>query len=82
MRKLALAEIAHAAPDSDALTKFWPMALRNDKAIILAALAVTKDKKQTFELAGQALQSDSEVRSAAGVEGAPEGADDEETGRP
>jgi len=76
VRKHALAEIETGGPDNgsgptDALTKFWPMALRNDKEIILAALAAAKDKKRIFELAGASLQSDHDVASAAGVEIAP-----------
>lgn len=42
------------------------MALRNDKEIMLAALAVAKNAKSTFELAGPLLQSDPDIRRAAG----------------
>jgi hypothetical protein len=68
----ALAEITKGGPDrgsgpTDALTNFWPMALRNDKEIMLATLAVSKCQQDMFKLAGEALQADPDVRRAAGV---------------
>lgn len=73
VRKHALAEIAKGGPDdgtgpADALTKLWPMALRNDKEIILAALAKTRQHPHAVfgpaRLAGASLQSDPDILAA------------------
>lgn len=73
VRKHALAEIAKGGPDegqgpTDALTKLWPMALRNDKEIILAGLAATRQHPQAvngaLRLAGESLRSDPDILAA------------------
>ena len=80
VRKHAIAEITKCATDlgaeGDALTKFWPMTLRNDKAVILAALTRAKDKKGILELAGQRLQLDPDIQRAAGMKAPGDRSDD------